>query len=551
MARLILLWLVFSLITGCQKTTTEQHLQTAERIVNDNPDSSLSIIQAIDLHEIKTPEQKALYGLLLTQAKDKCQEDISNDTLIEYSIDYYSKRNDIEKEMLSKYYLGRIRYQQGKYTQCIILSLQSLELANQLSDNLYKSLSARSISDSYHMTYNSADALKFAEVEFEAINQEKKQPYLNYALYDLASAFISDGQYSSGAKYSIQVLDSARLHEDTYLMDETEKILARAYVGMENYEKAIIHFENLLPTNNLSNNDLLLLGTCYLKVKQPDKAGDIIEKAKIGFATTNNFQEELNFHQLAYKYYLTTNNIDSAMIALKESYDKLNALEENKMAQSLSSSIIDYYDYRRAIEAEKNTSRELRHWLIISLLALIIISVSAASYIIYKKQKSEINRNIEIAIQIQESLDELRNTEANQMGIVRDLLSSKYQILDKLSHFLYSGLDKAIARRRVSDTVMHLLDEIKRSPKKMAELEDYINSVHNNIVHSFKKDFPNLKHEDYAVFVYSIVGFSQPTIATFLNEQNVMSVYNRKKRLKQKIKDSNAKNADIYLKLLG
>ena len=66
----------------------------------------------------------------------------------------------------------------------------------------------------------------------------------------------------------------------------------------------------------------------------------------------------------------------------------------------------------------------------------------------------------------------------------------------------------------------------------------------------FREDFPNVKDADFILFLYTLLGFSNIAIALFLKEEKVMAVYNRKNRLKKKIKEIGEERAKAYLDLL-
>lgn len=72
-----------------------------------------------------------------------------------------------------------------------------------------------------------------------------------------------------------------------------------------------------------------------------------------------------------------------------------------------------------------------------------------------------------------------------------------------------------------------------------------INTQMEYILH-LKKDFPKLKEEDYRLFLYLMFGFSARSISLFMGEK-IEVVYNRKSRLKSKIKNSNATLKNEYL----
>ena len=96
-----------------------------------------------------------------------------------------------------------------------------------------------------------------------------------------------------------------------------------------------------------------------------------------------------------------------------------------------------------------------------------------------------------------------------------------------------------------------LIDQYSKDEKKIAELESYADTHYDNIMTSFREDFPNLINNDYLLFLYSIYGSSSPAIALFLGLENVSGVYDRRKRLKNKIKVFEGENKTKYLQILS
>lgn len=60
------------LLVSCSSTTpADRVLDTAETIMDQHPDSALSILNRIDPSELVSDKSRALYSLLITQALDK------------------------------------------------------------------------------------------------------------------------------------------------------------------------------------------------------------------------------------------------------------------------------------------------------------------------------------------------------------------------------------------------------------------------------------------------------------------------------------------------
>ena len=60
-----------------------------------------------------------------------------------------------------------------------------------------------------------------------------------------------------------------------------------------------------------------------------------------------------------------------------------------------------------------------------------------------------------------------------------------------------------------------------------------------------------MKEADYRLFLFSLLGFSIPAIAVFLKEKKITAVYDRKRRLKDKIKTLDPIKSNRYLAFLN
>lgn len=69
-------------------------LVRADSLMSYLPDSALSLLENIDLNEIKTPADEAIYALLLTQARDKNYIVHTDDSLITVAVNYFDLIGD-------------------------------------------------------------------------------------------------------------------------------------------------------------------------------------------------------------------------------------------------------------------------------------------------------------------------------------------------------------------------------------------------------------------------------------------------------------------------
>lgn len=102
---LILLFAALLAVASCSRTD-DARLAVAERQMAEHPDSALLTLRKIDATSLNR-HNTALYALLLTQALDKNDVAVNNDSSIRIAVDYYSRYNDNDKKLRSFLLLGK------------------------------------------------------------------------------------------------------------------------------------------------------------------------------------------------------------------------------------------------------------------------------------------------------------------------------------------------------------------------------------------------------------------------------------------------------------
>lgn len=81
------------------------------------------------------------------------------------------------------------------------------------------------------------------------------------------------------------------------------------------------------------------------------------------------------------------------------------------------------------------------------------------------------------------------------------------------------------------------------------ELKKLINYHCDNLYDDFRSDFPDLKEDDYRLFLYSALGFDNVAISRFFNT-SIKGIYGRRDRIKKRILSSQIINIDKYIAIL-
>lgn len=136
--------------------------------------------------------------------------------------------------------------------------------------------------------------------------------------------------------------------------------------------------------------------------------------------------------------------------------------------------------------------------------------------------------------------EELRNVQ-------NKVLRSRYEFADSFFSTVYTEGDDEKARKKFLSELIKKLNAIGNDTETQAEMESWVNNNGSDIMARFRNLHLSLKDADYKVFLYSVLGFSHNTMATLINAPDVISVYNRRKRMRNKLKDLNKSNPEIKI----
>lgn len=127
------------ILLGCSQLSSYQHqLEQAEAVIEDNPDSALVLLNGIPASLVSDGEERALYNLLMTEATYKLYKPFGNDSLINYSIDYYSKSNNVNRLAAANLYKGGLYYHLKNIDKATFYAKQAEELTMNSDDELLK-----------------------------------------------------------------------------------------------------------------------------------------------------------------------------------------------------------------------------------------------------------------------------------------------------------------------------------------------------------------------------------------------------------------------------
>lgn len=514
-------------------------MDKAECLMNSRPDSALMLLESLSFSDLIHQEDIAFYALLYTQALDKNHLTPTNDSLISIATRFYNSQNNPLRQVLSNYYQGRVRYNAKNNQSAIVSFFKAKEIAETNGFDFWVGMCSRGISDIYNGTFNAAEELHYAKEEYNYIKKSHRQPYLNYAIYDLGRALRNNGLFDESLDLAIQLQDSAITYQDPFLYYLASQLKAYDLSDIGEYRDSYQLLSEICTSGYAETNDTLYLCHNLFEMGRIDEAENMLR-------ITSNYNLPFK-SQIRYRIAKTFFNYPEALKEAEFIDSLTNTDFKSAISHNLTTSISEYYNLQKKLdEAEIESSRIMICAIIITSFLVICVLILIGWYI-YTRQNRKISDKVLLANQLQDDLSKSRKDNTKSASIIKFLMATKYELLEELCSIVLRNNDTKVAKRKIADTVTKIIDDFSIRSDKIVDLEQNIDKLHNNLMADLKSDLPNLKEMDYRLFLFSVLGLSNATISLFLKEEKIDAVYNRKRRLKDKLKQLEETKSERYM----
>ena len=534
--------LIAMLIVSCGRDrSTIETLTRVESIMQEHPDSALSLLLAIDTEAITTDRCRALHALLLSQAYDKNYIDLTSDSLISIAINYYADTDDHRHAMLAHYYRGRIYENDGDIASCIIQCLDAEKRALLINDYFYLGMIYGTIADCYNKAYNFDEERNYALRSLESFKKTSNELYIKYAYLSYGVSLVNCKKYSDAEKFYEELLKVDKYKQDNIFYRKIISNFIHLKWINKDYQAIRKILYSIKNEYECDATTFAIIADLYRNENKIDSAQSYLSNAKMLIKTD---REKAITKHVEYDIMCDNQNYAQARKQLSD----LNKIQNDAIRIIWEQSVIKNQRdlYRAELELNKLKQQHQLHTSILVGIIIIIVFVVLA-YRRNKKYKQKLARNVVIA----QNLREIMQIKASEtQHIINNLLASRFDVIDGLCKTIYENRGTGLDKKKISNEIEKLIKQFSSNSQKIAELETFANEHYSNIITSFKTDLPNLKDADYLLFLYTTLGFSITAIALFLNEEKVDAVYNRKARLKNKIRNLGTSKYELYAKYL-
>ena len=521
-------------LSSCSSPSVKnQLLLCADSLMETYPDSALSILESITYPQKMPRADRALYALLLTQARHKNYIALEDDSLIKTAVDYYGDKKKSLRAAKAHYYWGAIYSEKGYASFAVeeyLTAIRLMPVRNEFLAMIYDNLAECYEED---RLYNVA--IENYRAAYQILKGKDEQ---TYPMRGIARVFLLQNEKDSALYYYQQALDCTLADQDSSLIGALYHDLAMVYSEKKDYIQADKFVSKaILLQGQDAINTCLSKAQIMLNLNKLDSASYFFSKNMDELDIYGKAVCYDGMYQIAKRkgeWKTATENMD----AYKILYDSMQIMTDNEELNRLMD--------KHQLEEHKRLLSEHTRTLIFSLItafsSLMIICVFCFMWNDRKRKKHY------IALQ-----HELTQKRVDTMLLKEEELSesNKEHIDKKRSELTEQQIQLCISVLKTTDCYDQLEALERATPKQLLVMRSLRKEIRSDISNAFvdvmmnlKERYPALTGDDVFLCVLSLLCCSK-TVVMELMDATSDALKTRKNRIKNKM------DAQIFERVFG
>lgn len=520
-------------LSSCSSSVKNPLLLCADSLMEEYPDSALSVLESISSPQELPRADRALYALLLTQARYKNYITLEDDSLIKTAVEYYGDRKKSVRASKAHYYWGATYRDRGytsfaveEYLAAIRLMPVKDEFLAMIYDNLAECYEEEDLSSVAAESYRSA---------YQILKGKSGQIY---PLRGIARTFLLQNEQDSALCYYQQALDYALADQDSNLIGALYHDLAMVYNEKKDYIQADKYASKAIAVVGQDRvaNAYLLKAKIMLNLNKLDSASYFFSKNMDSLDIYGKVACYNGMYQIAKKkgeWKVATENID----AYKILYDSIQIMTDNEELNRL----MDKHQLEEHKRLLSERTKILFFSLGVSFFSLMIICVFYFMWNDRKRKKRYIALQNELT---QKRVD-------NMLLKEEDSESNKEDIDKKRSKLTEQQIQLCISMLKTTDCYDKLEALEKATPKQLLAMRSFRKEMRSAISSSFvdvmmnlQERYPTLTGDDVFYCVLSLLCCSKSVMMELMGATSD-ALKTRKSRIKNKM------DAQIFERVFG
>ena len=519
---------------SCSKSMSQydKEIDQAEKMMLSNPDSALSMLDAIDASELKIDSLRAKYHFIKGYGHLKRNRSMIGDSLIVYAHDYYRGKDlvrDIRSGIVLAWYKFWVGDTPGAMTMLDSLAglpdvpdslmTQTLRIRVMLGASEYQGQQLIPYAKKLHEL--ETDSLRKIEANYMLLTAYEYAGETDSALYLLDQLVDYARNHNWGDKHFMFELERAQLLTEKSRSAESDALIEEIFrkAGPDNGAADYLHFQyaiNALNSGDITraSRHLALADSLAIKLRGDDDTY---------FRSYSNLLHAIiDFTQTGRIKLMHINGLNNRQ---GERYNRMKASQWESERGAL-------HQQNRALALKAESEHKTVIILIISLVTLLVLAGALWIIIIRRQRERENEERIEA---LQKMVDEYRSAPATRESEIADSSALRSAMLKQL------GIIKMVAETPTEQN-REMLRKISSIDGKIdGELVDWgnvfgmIDNLYSGFygkLHGKYGDILSPKEEQ--IIVLMVAGFSTKEISV-ITGQTTSTVYVRKSSIRKKL----------------
>ena len=520
-------------LSSCSSSVKSPLLLSADSLMEIYPDSALSILESISSPQKLPRADRALYALLLTQARHKNYIALGDDSLIKTAVEYYGDKKKSVRAAKAHYYWGATYLEKG-YTSFAVdeylTAIRLMPVRDEFLAMIYDNLA-----DCYEKDDLYDIAIEAYRQAYQILEGGSQQ---TYPLRCIASICLLQNKKDSALLYYQKALDYALAEQDSSLIGALYHDLAMVYNEKKDYVQADKYVSKaMIMQGDDAVNVCLSKAQIMLNLNKLDSASYFFSK---NIDQLNIYGKAVCYdgmHQIAKKrgeWKIATENMDAYRVL----YDSMQIMNDNEELNRLMD--------KHQLEEHRRLLSEHTKMLVFTLVSvfffLMIICVFCFMWNDRKRKKRY------IALQ-----RELTQNRVDTMLLKEEEVSetNKEDLDKKRSKLTEQQIQLCISVLKTTNCYDQLEALEKATPKQLLvmrslrkEIRSEISSAFVDVMMNLKERYPALTGDDIFYCVLSLLCCSK-TVMMELMDATSDALKTRKNRIKNKM------DAQIFDRVFG
>ncbi len=516
-----LFFAVILLTTSCSRTN--DRLLQAEQLIETAPDSAMTILQKYNYNSL-TDTDKALYGLLYVQIRDKKLLPLEPDSLLDFSLKYYNgKQTDYERLAACYLYKGRklkyvFQYEMSMeyYMKAILLNINN----NTLLAKIYSDLG-----QIYNQQSDYSAAREKYKRAYSYYKEAKSEKSAFYSLLDIGRTYTFQHLIDSAQIFYKMVLNQAN---DSIVLGDVYQEIGIAYYYFNKYDSALFYLKKSINFPFIKNSKAIryyYTADVFFDINYTDSANYFAKKAF-------DFGPDIRTQRECYRIltncasiYKNSSNVKLYMSLYQDCNDSIRKID----SQTKGSYIETMLNTQK--EAEKS-----RSWIWYLLISILLLIAGSIYLYIHKHKRTELKIKL------------------NEENHFQQKAEIRKDIMLKMRTSLLANIERIKTEHKLSEKgTVNFHARVKSMYDELLHIQDTtlffyeMDGALNSIVTKLKSKSPDIKEKELIWCCLHLLDVPTHDILILLDYETINSLKRLKGRLAIKLGLENAALLSDYL----